>query len=235
MSLFKQVSFVVIVCLLTSVVYSAKPASKKTTWTPVDESDWAVYMSAPAYHFDCAKAYLKTGRNKKAAAELERGASFLKFQKERITDAIRQIEFLKKEISAEKSSDTIFFDLVVKQTMSSINMKYRMIPVNVTGNTLFGEAHEYHMHKAKANLKKSNTSVSTDEIRQVAAFIKLKAASMGITPWSEVDSAAAALEQLAVRIETGKVKKESDLDDVYKKATAIFRKKGDKEISKATK
>jgi len=221
---FKRVSFIVFICLFTSVSYSEKPASRKTMWSPVDETDWTIYMSAPGYHFNCAKEYLKAGKNKKAAAEVARGEAFLKFQNKRISLALIQIEKLKKELSSGKSSDTVHFDEVIEQTMNSINRKYRMVPVGIAGSRLFGEAHEYHMQKAIESLKRQDQSVSADEIRQVSTFIKLKAASMGITPWAEVDSAATALNRLADRIEEGKVKNNKELDDVYIKVTSIFKK-----------
>jgi len=242
MSSVKKVPFLIVFCLFLGVLFpiNSSPTSTSTSkpigWTPVDESDWAIYMAAPAYHFKNAQMYFKAGDKKNAMAELSRGKAFLEFQKQRISTAINQIDNLKKDIASAAFSDPTHFNSVVKQTLNIINRKYRMVPIDVGGSTMFGEAHEYHMKKAKESIRNSDQSVSADEIRQVSAFLKLKAASMGIAPWSKVDSVAAALERLAVKVESGKIHKEKDLEDVFKKATSIFRNnKSSAEMSKAMK
>jgi hypothetical protein len=204
---------------------SSDATTAGTHWVPVNETDWAVYMDAPAYHFKIAKKYLQDGDKVHAAAELSRGVTFLNFQKDRLVAASREIERLSKRITAGGLTDTSDFNVVVNHALHAIDHRYRMVPVDIGGSTMFGEAHEYHFKKAKKNLEKQDRTVTADEIRQAAAFLKLKAASMGITPWSTVDSAEAALQKLAGNVESGSVKNVAELDKVFTEATSIFRKK----------
>ena len=221
----------VAVCILLLNSYDTATAAKqtpqpreKTLWVPVDESEWAVYMDAPAYHFDCAKKYLLNGDRKSALAELKRGEAFLSFQKNRLTAALSEMENVRKAIQSSDKRDTLQFNLAVRFALNTINRKYRMLPVDVNGSSMFGSAQEYHLKKARAELTGNHRKVSAEELRQASSFLKLKAASMGITPWSKVDAAGTALEQLATKIETGQVKNVKEFDAIYADATAIFRK-----------
>lgn len=100
-----------------------------------------------------------------------------------------------------------------------------MVPVEVEGTAISDDAFQYHFKKAKEKLKANQNTVTADEIRQASVFLRLKAASMGIKPWTGVDSAGAALQRLAMKVESGKVKNVKDLDEVFKQATSIFVKK----------
>jgi hypothetical protein len=227
---FNMISFVsaLLIGLFSVTTVSARSFStgKNTTWVPVDESDWAVYMAAPAYHFNCAKEYLQKGDGNSALAELKRGEAFLSFQKNKLSAALSEMEKLRKNIQSRKEYDTLGFNLAVTFALNTVDHKYRMLPVNVNGGSMFGSAHEYHLAKARDSMAKKNITVTAEELRQASAFLKLKAASMGITPWSGVISAGEELEQLAKKVESGNVKNVKEFDAIYAKATSIFGKAG---------
>ena len=195
---------------------------KPVKWVRVDQADWAVYMDAPAYHFSAAKQYLLIGDTVQAATELARGEAFLNFQKKRLSSAQEEIELLKKKVSTGNKTDTSAFNIAVSHALDVIDRKYTMVPMEIDGKVMSMGAPAYHMEKAKQTFKSDDRTVTADEIRRAAVFLRLKAAAMGVTPWSAVDSATIALQQLAMKVELGKVKNVKDLEEVFKSATSIF-------------
>ena len=194
-------------------------------WVMVDQADWGVYMDAPAYHFSLAKQYLLKGNNAKASAELSRGKVFLIYQKKRLSASLREIDALLKKMEEGAIKDTVQFDAVTSHALNVINKKYTMIPTEVEGMAISNDLDTYHFDRAKEKLKADERAVTADEIRKASVFLRLKAAGMGITPWSKVDSAGAALQRLARKVESGEVKNVKDLDEVFQQATSIFEKK----------
>ena len=204
-----------------------EPGAAAVRWVMVNQADWAVYMNAPAYHFSLAKEYLREGNSAKASMELSRGKTFLAFQRKRLSASLREIDALLKKMEEGAAKDTLRFDAVTSHALNIINEKYTMIPTEVEGTAISDDADSYHFNRAKEKLRADERGVTADEIRKASVFLRLKAAGMGITPWSKVDSAGAALQRLAKKVESGEVKNVKELDAVFDQATTIFRKKNE--------
>ena len=198
-----------------------EPAAVK--WIPVDTDDWRVYMDAPAYHFSLAKKYFTRGDTSRASAELTRGKTFLEYQKKRIAASLHDVDRLLRTLRSGKLHDTLQFDSVTSHTMNIIREKFTMVPAEVEGSALAADDYDYHLTRAKEDIRAENRAATAEEIRQASVFLRLKAAGMGITPWSKVDSASLALERLYARVKSGEVKKEKELNEVFRNATSIFR------------
>ena len=147
------------------------------------------------------------------------------YQKKRLSASLREIDALLKKMEEGAIKDTVQFDAVTSHALNVINKKYTMIPTEVEGMAISNDLDTYHFDRAKEKLKADERAVTADEIRKASVFLRLKAAGMGITPWSKVDSAGAALQRLARKVESGEVKNVKDLDEVFQQATSIFEKK----------
>jgi hypothetical protein len=213
-------------------VYSAeqKPALTAPDATSdalglIDESDWGVYMDAPAYHFKLAKEYLQKGDKSKAASELKRGNTFLSYQKNRISFAIKQIEELSKSIATGKEKDTSTLDAVTSKAMNILDRKYVMIPAEIEGTSIFGDEYKYHFDNAKLKLRENNPTGAASEIRRAASFLRLKAAHMKHIAKTDIDAMGNELKELASKVESGAIKDIKDLDQAFIKAISIVFKK----------
>jgi|WetSurMetagenome_2_1015567.scaffolds.fasta_scaffold00656_7 hypothetical protein len=198
------------------------PSSGAAAVAPVnvDESDWTVYMGAPAYHFGRAKEYLEKNEPAKAAAELNRANEFLAHQKSRLTFAEKQVEGLSRELSSGKKESIRKLDSVASVALKIINRKYVMVPLDVEPASVFENAFDYHAEAAKARIVENDRAGSVSEIRKAEAFLKLRAAHMGRMAQAAVDSAENTLKDLAAKVESGAVKETKDLDRAFKKALA---------------
>ncbi len=230
--MFTTRAFLIAVFSLSTIlfsVYSAEQKPSATTyvdlWVPVDESDWAIYMDAPAYHFALAKEYLQKGENAKAAAELKRGNSFVIFEKTRLAAASKQIEELSKNIAKSKDKDMKTFDEVTSTVEKVIDKKFAMVPVDVGETTVFEDAFKYHFDKAKLKLQENDAAGAAGEIKRGAAFLKLKAAQAGHVAKTDLDAAGNDLKDLASKVESGTVKDVKELDQGIKKAVSGLTKK----------
>ena len=194
-------------------------------WAPVDESDWAVYMDAPAYHFNLAKEYLQKGDYSKASFELKRGNSFLIFQKNRISFAEKQIEELAGGLAAGKEKDIHRFDSLTSAALLIINQKFSMLPIEIEPKSVFEDEFKYHAEKAKSDLLENDRAKAASEIRKAASFLRLKAGQMRHVARAELDSAGSALKELASKVESGAVKDAKELEEVFQKAkSAVFKR-----------
>jgi hypothetical protein len=200
-----------------------EPAAVK--WIPVNTDDWQVYMDAPSYHFSLAKKYFTRGDTASASAELKRGKTFLEYQKKRIAASLDDVDRLLRSLKSGRLHDTLQFDSVTSHTLTIIGEKFTMVPAEVEGRALAGDDYDYHLTRAKEAIRAENRTATAEEIRQASVFLRLKAAGLGITPWSKVDSASLALERLSARVKSGEVKKEKELNEVFRKATSLFRSK----------
>jgi hypothetical protein len=220
---------------LSFIIFSAfsadpKPAAPSSDslysrWVPVDEADWAVYMEAPEYHFDLAREYLQKGEYAKAAYELSRGKSFLVFQKNRLSAALRQIDELSGGLSTGKGKNLDRFDTVTSTALKVINHKYAMVPVEIDATALLEEGHNYHYEKAKLRMQDNERSKTTAEIRKTASYLKLQATTMGRTAGARLDLAANELKKLASRIESGAVINVKELESIFNNTTSTVPKK----------
>ncbi len=123
--------FSVVAIFIAGIIGSAYPAEQKLPeaasepasemWAPVDESDWAVFMDAPAYHFDQAKEYLQKGETAKASSELRIGNSFLTYQRDRIAFAAKQIEELSKAVADGKEKNPATVDSITATALKVIS------------------------------------------------------------------------------------------------------------------
>jgi hypothetical protein len=221
-----------LVCL---VVFSACPAEQKSpaaqssgkanAGLQVDESDWAVFMDAPAYHFALAREYLQKGDKSKAAAELKRGNTFLNFEKNRISFAEKQIEALSNGISSGKEKDLAKLDAETSTALNIVNRKYAMIPVEIDATSVFEDAYRYHFDMAKSKLQENDRAGSASELRRVAAFLRLNGAYMGHVANTEMDSAENALKEMASKVESGTVKDVKELEQAFEKAVSVVSRK----------
>lgn len=226
-------SFLIALFSLSMILFSAYSAEQKSTmtssvdvWVPVDESDWAVYMDAPAYHFALAKEYLQKGDNLKAAAELKRGNSFVVFEKTRLDAASKQIEELAKNIGKGKDTDIAAFNTATANVEKVIDRKYAMVPVDVGATTVFEDAYKYHFDRAKSKMQENDRPGAATELRRGAAFLKLRALQTGRFTKAKIDATGTDLKDLASSVETGTVKDWKELDKGIQKAVSdIFKKK----------
>ncbi len=192
---------------------------------PIDESDWTVYMDAPNYHFALAKEYLQSGENAKAAAELNLGNSFLKYQKDRLALASKQLEELTAGISDGRIKDTSKLNVAITNALNVINNKYQMVPLEIEGSLVFENAYNYHFDKAKSKMIEGDRKSAALEIKKGAAFFKLKASQTSHLARTEIDAAINDLKKLASKVESGAVKDVKDLEQEFHKAVAVVSKK----------
>jgi hypothetical protein len=215
------------ICVGTFLVHSgeqksmtAKIITQTDTQKPAVETDWAIYMDEPEYHFDLAKDYLQKGDYSKASSELKIGNSFLTFQKDRLAAASKQIEDLSALVVAGKQKDVAKLDAVTAGDLNVVVNRYAVVPLEVDASTVFEDAYKYHVDKAKEELSKGNWSRSASEIRKAASFIRLR--EMGIVVTADMDSAGGAMKDLASRVESGVVKDGGELEKVFQKVMAVF-------------
>jgi len=191
-------------------------------WFPVDESEWAIYMDAPAYHCRAAGERLKAGDTAAAREELSKARVFLEFQKQHLSESLRAITGLEERLGGAGTGGPAAFDSVISATLNAVGRKYLMVPVDVQNGTFITDAHLYHLEQARKHIEHNKRKEAADEIRRAAAFLKVKGAYMGITPWSKVETSVSALNKLAADIESGKVKEFAALEKAYADATAVF-------------
>jgi hypothetical protein len=233
--MFSIKSFFIAAVIFSAIIFSTSFAKEKSSadtsktksdlWVPVDESDWAVYMEAPDYHFALAKEYLQKGDYVKASSELKIGNSFLVFQKNRLSAASKQIEKLLKSIEAGKEKDINKLDAVTSNALKVIDHRYAEVPVEVGETSVFEEAYNYHFDKAKVKLLEKDSAGSASEIRKAASFLRLTAAHTGHMIKAEIDAAGSELKELASKVESGTVKDVKELDRVFQKAILAVSKK----------
>jgi hypothetical protein len=213
-------------------IYAAEPTSSVTTsnagsdmWIPVDESDWAIYMDAPSYHFALAREYLQKGEYAKASSELKMGNSFLIFQEHRLSVASKQIEALSKSVLEGKGKDTSRFDVVTSNVFKVIDNKYTMLPIEFGATSVFEDAYKYHFDRALSKLLENDRAGSAAEIRRAGSFLKLLAAHTGNLAKADLNEVETELSNLASNVEAGVVKDKKELDQVFKKAMDVVSKK----------
>jgi hypothetical protein len=192
---------------------------------PVGESDWSVYMEAPNYHFELAREYLKKSDYSKASSELKRGNSFLVFQKNRLLAVSNEIEKLSNRMASSKPQDITRLDSITANALKVLSNKYAMIPLEVSSILVFEEEYEYLFDKAKTNVQGNNRAEAASEIRRAASLIRLKAAHTGNFSAIELDSAENKLLGLASRVASAAVVDVKEMEQIFKKAEFVFKKK----------
>lgn len=197
---------------------------KPIEWAPVDDSDWDIFMDAPAYHFKLAKQYFQKGESSKAASELEMGNAFLNYEKDRIELIVNQIRDLAKKVSMGKEDNINEFDAVTSNALKIIGKKYAMVPISVKASPIFENAYKYHLANAKSKLKENNRAEAASEIKRAAAFLKMKIAQTGKTAQTDIDAMGKDLKKLAEDVENGVVKDAKDIDSAFQKALSGFSK-----------
>jgi hypothetical protein len=219
-------------CALSFSAYSAEQKQSEATtrvqsdvWFPMVETDWAVYMDAPSYHFALAKEYLQLKEYSKASSELKLGNSFLIFQKDRLSAISKQVEDLSNSIVASKGEDTSELNAVTSSALNVISNKYAMVPVDVSSTAIFEYAYKYHFDRAKSELGENDRSKAAVDIRKAASFMKLKAAYTRHLAKTEIDSTVSEIKTLAAKVESGTVKDAKELDKALQKAMTVFSKK----------
>lgn len=205
---------------------ASEPRSE--VWSPADESDWAVFMDAPSYHFNLAKEYLQKGEAAKAADELKLGNSFLTYQMNRISFAAKQIDKLAKAIKDGKETNIARVDSITTSAINIITFKYAMVPLEIESTPVFENGYKYHFEKAKEKLQENNPAMAAAEIRKAASFLRLRSAQLGIVAKDDLDSAKNKLKELADNVESGSVKSVKDLERDFQKAIAAISKKKEK-------
>ncbi len=229
---FRSAMAVLLVAMLAGAAEQSPPkaASSKSAdvWIPVDASDWSVYMDAPAYHFNLAREYLRKGETEKAAAELREGNSFLIFQRNRISYAVKEIEDLSRAVVAGKEKNVARYDSLTAVALDIINRKYAMVPLEIEPASIFEKGYTYHFEKAKSDLKENNFDGAASEIMTAASFLRLKASHVRHIAKDDLDTAGNDLKDLASRVKAGTVKDVKELDKVFKKAVSVFGEKSAK-------
>jgi hypothetical protein len=203
----------------------ATPRAQSDVWFPMVETDWAVYMDAPSYHFALAKEYLQLKEYSKASSELKLGNSFLIFQKDRLSVISKQVEDLSNSMLTSKGEDTSELNAVTLSALNVINNKYAMVPVDVGATAVFEYSYKYHFDRAKSELGENDRSKAALDIRKAASFMKLKAAYTRHFAKTELDSTVSEMKTLASRVESGTVKDAKELDKAFQKAINVFSKK----------
>ena len=211
-------------------------AKSPTDWIEYEDRTFTPVLDDVSSHLAAARAALARKDSERASAEMQAAARALDAQGERAARLDRrraaadlvaakdaqakmaaltgQLDATAAQIKAGKVTSTAALDKTIGKAQRA-DLERRWLVADVTTWYPVTEEPQRHFDAASADYAKKDDKAAATEVRKAESYVRLEAARATGDEKKELDTANAALQNIAAKLDKGEVRSEKDMDKVF--------------------